>query len=54
MRVTLTVHFITEYKKAESSENRADPDVSWIISAVSIIQLFVFKYWVDSRFMFSN
>ena len=40
MRVTLTVYFITNYKKAESLVNIIipDPDVSAIISAAIIIQ----------------
>ena len=39
-QVTLTVHFITEYEKAESPVNIRiqDPDVSAIISAATVIK----------------
>ena len=45
--VTLAVHFITEYKKADSPVNIAmqDPDVSAIVSTATIIKRFVFKYF---------
>ena len=40
LQVTLTIHFITEYKKAEPPVNIRirDPDVSAINSAATIIK----------------
>ena len=56
MRVTLTVQFITEYKKAESPVNTRieDPDVSAIIFAPIIIKWFGFNYFIHFTIMESR
>ena len=56
MLLTLTAHFLTEYKKAESLVNTRipDPDVLAIISAATIIKWFAFKYFIHFTIMGSR